>query len=95
MAEQRQLLQRVLPVLSHGGVSFAVAGAFAFQHYTGIWRFTKDLDIFLPAARGVPQYLGESAEVRGGRRRVGPGQLGRSFAAPATGAGNRTGRVKP
>ncbi|MGH9466625.1 MAG: nucleotidyltransferase [Terriglobales bacterium] len=50
-AEQRQLFQRVLRALSHGGVSFAVAGAFAFKHYTGIWRFTKDLDLFLPAER--------------------------------------------
>lgn len=51
VAEQRQLFQRVLRALSHGGVGFAVAGAFAFQHYTGIWRFTKDLDIFLPAEK--------------------------------------------
>ncbi len=50
VAEQRQLFQRVLDALQGGGVSFAVAGAFAFQHYTGIWRFTKDLDLFLPAA---------------------------------------------
>lgn len=49
MAEQRQLFQRVLRALSRSGVAYAVAGAFAFQHYTGIWRFTKDLDLFLPA----------------------------------------------
>ncbi|MGH9479461.1 MAG: nucleotidyltransferase [Terriglobales bacterium] len=51
VAEQRQLFQRVLGALSRGGVGFAVAGAFAFQHYTGIWRFTKDLDLFLPAEK--------------------------------------------
>ena len=51
MAEQRQLFQRVLGALSRGGVSFAVAGAFAFQHYTNIWRFAKDLDLFLPSER--------------------------------------------
>ncbi|MGH9393432.1 MAG: nucleotidyltransferase [Terriglobales bacterium] len=51
VAEQRQLFQRVLRALSRGGVGFAVAGAFAFQHYTGIWRFTKDLDLFLPAEK--------------------------------------------
>lgn len=51
VAEQRQLFQRVLRALSRGGVSYAVAGAFAFQHYTGIWRFTKDLDLFLPAEK--------------------------------------------
>ena len=51
VAEQRQLFQRVLRALSRGGVNHAVAGAFAFQHYTGIWRFTKDLDLFLPAEK--------------------------------------------
>jgi hypothetical protein len=30
-------------------VPFAVAGAFALHEYTGIWRDTKDLDLFLPA----------------------------------------------
>lgn len=49
VAGQRQLFQRVLRALRHGGLGYAVAGAVAFQHYTGIWRFTKDLDIFLPA----------------------------------------------
>lgn len=49
--EQRQLFQRVLRALTRGGVGYAIAGAFAFQHYTGIWRFTKDLDIFLPAEK--------------------------------------------
>lgn len=51
VAEQRQLFQRVLRALTRGGVGYAVAGAFAFQHYTGIWRFTKDLDLFLPAEK--------------------------------------------
>lgn len=46
---QRRLFQRVLDVLGRGGVDFAVAGAFAFQRYTGIFRFTKDLDLFLSA----------------------------------------------
>ncbi|MGH9475503.1 MAG: hypothetical protein ACRD1C_04145 [Terriglobales bacterium] len=56
MAEQRQLFQRVLGALCHGRVSFTVAGAFAFQHYTGIRRSAKDLDIFLPSER-VPAAL--------------------------------------
>jgi hypothetical protein len=49
VAEQRRLFQRVLDALSRGRIPFAVAGAFAFQHYTGIGRVTKDLDLFLPA----------------------------------------------
>lgn len=48
VAEQRRLFQRVLEALSRGHIPFAVAGAFAFQHYTGIARETKDLDLFLP-----------------------------------------------
>ena len=28
---------------------YVVAGAFALQKHTGIWRDTKDLDLFLPA----------------------------------------------
>lgn len=55
-AEQRQMFQRVLRALSRGGVGYAVAGAFAFQHYTGIWRATKDLDLFL-AAENIPRAL--------------------------------------
>ena len=29
------------------GIPYAVAGAFALQKYTGIWRITKDLDLFI------------------------------------------------
>ena len=29
------------------GIPYAVAGAFALQKYTGIWRITKDLDLFM------------------------------------------------
>jgi hypothetical protein len=39
--------QRVLGALSEGGVPFLVGGGFAFSHYTGIARYTKDLDIFV------------------------------------------------
>lgn len=30
------------------GVPYVVSGAFALQQHTGIWRNTKDLDLFLP-----------------------------------------------
>lgn len=45
--DQRALFSEVLDVLNRGGVPYAVAGAFALHQHTGIWRFTKDLDIFL------------------------------------------------
>lgn len=46
--EQLHLYRRVLQGMVDERIPFAVAGAFAFQCYTGIWRFTKDLDLFLP-----------------------------------------------
>ena len=38
---------RVLTLLNDEGVPFLVGGAFAFAHYTGIERNTKDLDLFI------------------------------------------------
>ena len=37
-------------------VPYVVSGAFALQQHTGIWRNTKDLDLFLPA-QAVPEAL--------------------------------------
>lgn len=48
-AEQKTLFREVIKLLEEGGVGFAVSGAFALHEYTGIWRDTKDLDLFLPA----------------------------------------------
>jgi hypothetical protein len=36
-----------IQLLSDAGVPFLVGGAYAFSHYTGIYRDTKDLDLFL------------------------------------------------
>ncbi|HEY1908270.1 MAG TPA: hypothetical protein VGG91_19625, partial [Myxococcaceae bacterium] len=38
---------RAIQVLQRAGVSFLVGGAYAFAHYTGIYRDTKDLDLFI------------------------------------------------
>lgn len=46
--EQVDLFHKVLLALTRAQARFTVAGAFAFQRYTGIWRSTKDLDLFLP-----------------------------------------------
>lgn len=45
--EADALYREVLQAMNEHGVSYAVAGAFALQKYTGIWRLTKDLDLFL------------------------------------------------
>jgi len=54
--EQEKLFHEVLQVMNSAGVPYAVSGAFALQQHTGIWRDTKDLDLFLPAEH-VPQAL--------------------------------------
>ncbi len=47
--EQRQLFREVLELFNCHAIPYAVSGAFALQKHTGIWRDTKDLDLFLPA----------------------------------------------
>ena len=37
----------VLAALSEAGIPFLIGGAYALERYTGIWRDTKDLDIFI------------------------------------------------
>lgn len=43
----RQFYEDALKALSNGGIPFVVGGALALQHFAGIVRDTKDLDIFL------------------------------------------------
>jgi hypothetical protein len=54
--EAESLYRDVLSALNKHGVPYAVAGAFALQKYTGIWRVTKDLDLFMKA-EDVPKTL--------------------------------------
>ena len=54
--EQRALFCEVLEHLNQTGLPYVVSGAFALQKHTGIWRDTKDLDLFLPA-EFVPEAL--------------------------------------
>jgi hypothetical protein len=44
---QRALFVEVLSLLMAHHIPFAVSGAFALHQHTGIWRDTKDLDLFL------------------------------------------------
>ena len=50
------LYRDVLLAMNDHGIPYAVAGAFALQKYTGIWRMTKDLDLFIKA-NDVPAAL--------------------------------------
>lgn len=59
--EAASLYREVLLAMNEHGVPYAVAGAFALQKYTGIWRLTKDLDLFVKS-EDVPaalEYLSE------------------------------------
>ena len=44
--EERQVYKRALDALNAAGVSYVVAGAYAIYEHTGIYRKTKDLDLF-------------------------------------------------
>jgi hypothetical protein len=49
--EERAIYKRALEALNAAGVPYIVAGAYAIYEHTGIYRKTKDLDLFFqPAA---------------------------------------------
>jgi hypothetical protein len=54
--EATQLYRDVLLAMNEHRIPYAVAGAFALPKYTGIWRMTKDLDLFVKAS-DVPAAL--------------------------------------
>lgn len=54
--EQEGLFREVLRLMNLHRIPYVVSGAFALQQHTGIWRNTKDLDIFLAPA-DVPRAL--------------------------------------
>jgi predicted nucleotidyltransferase len=54
--EATKLYRDVLLAMNEHGIPYAVAGAFALQKYTSIWRMTKDLDLFIKAS-DVPAAL--------------------------------------
>lgn len=60
--EQEDLFREVLTVLKEERLPYAVAGGFALQQHTGIWRFTKDLDLAL-----TPPDASRALSLLGGR----------------------------
>jgi hypothetical protein len=48
--EEAAVFSRWLHILNETGIPYVVGGAFAVYAYTGIWRDTKDLDVFLQPA---------------------------------------------
>lgn len=51
--EEREKYKRALAALNEGGVPYVVSGAYAIYEHTGIYRETKDLDIFVEPERLV------------------------------------------
>jgi hypothetical protein len=60
-ARQQKLFCEVLTLLNEQQLPYAVSGAFALREYTGICRYTKDLDVFL-SVEHASQALGCLAE---------------------------------
>lgn len=52
--EQEELFRTVIRILNEHKIGFAVSGAFALHEHTGIWRNTKDLDLFMPLDQIAP-----------------------------------------
>lgn len=48
--ETRTFYEHTLTILKNSQIPFLVGGAYAFERYTGIARYTKDLDIFVREA---------------------------------------------
>jgi hypothetical protein len=51
--EEREAYKLALHTLNLAGVPYVVAGLYAIYHYTGIYRKTKDLDLFLEPSRVI------------------------------------------
>ena len=45
--EEQEVHRQALRILNQHNIRYVVAGAVAIGHYTGLWRDTKDLDLFL------------------------------------------------
>jgi hypothetical protein len=77
-----QFYRKALTALAGAGVPHLLGGGFAFMHYTGVYRDTKDLDIFLrpeDAERAVAVVAGAGyrAEI------VAPHWLGKAYCGDA------------
>ncbi len=52
--EEREVYRRALHALNEAAVRFVVAGAYAIYEHTGIYRQTKDLDLFVEPSAVLP-----------------------------------------
>lgn len=52
--EEREVYRRALQALNAASIPYVVAGAYAIYEHTGIYRQTKDLDLFVEPTAVVP-----------------------------------------
>jgi hypothetical protein len=52
--EEREVYRRALQALNEASVPFVIAGAYAIYEHTGIYRQTKDLDLFVEPSTVIP-----------------------------------------
>jgi hypothetical protein len=52
--QEREIYRKALEAVNAAGVSYIVAGAYAIYEHTGIYRKTKDLDLFFEPSSVVP-----------------------------------------
>lgn len=52
--EEREVYRRALQALNAASVPYVVAGAYAIYEHTGIYRQTKDLDLFVQPSSVIP-----------------------------------------
>jgi hypothetical protein len=52
--EEREKYKRALAALNQSGIPYVVSGAYAIYEHTGIYRETKDLDIFFEPTQVIP-----------------------------------------
>lgn len=73
-----QLYRAVLAALMDLRIPFMVGGGYAFRHYTGIERYTKDLDVFVrPTELGL--VLAKLEEIGSGTELLFPHWLGKVY----------------
>src|SRR5919199_2004009 len=52
--EENEVYSEVLDALERAGIRYMLGGAVALNAHTGIWRETKDLDVFVPEKTVAP-----------------------------------------
>lgn len=52
--EEREIYKSALDALNRAGIPYVVTGAYAIYEYTGIYRDTKDLDLFTEPRHVIP-----------------------------------------